>query len=70
MNGYSGDGPAYGMKSIDFAAEGSRAPSDHDSVGLSGQGMGRFEWRKSPRNATSEKLNTRQNIYRKFKFKP
>ena len=57
------DGPTKGMESVDIVAKETDESSDHDSVGLGGRGIGKFEWRKFTGKASPGKLNIGQKIY-------
>ncbi|XP_066327306.1 uncharacterized protein [Miscanthus floridulus] len=56
------DGPAKGMVSTDIMLKETDESSDQDSLGLGGQKIGEFAWRKMVGNATPGKLNAEQTF--------
>jgi hypothetical protein len=56
------DGPAKGMVSTDIMLKETDESSNQDSLGLGGQKIGEFAWRKMVGNATPGKLNAEQTF--------
>lgn len=56
------DGPAKGAKSVDIKVQETEKSSDHDSLGLTGTQIGKFEWRKFIGRASPGKPNIRQKF--------